>query len=158
MLLETAQVVAVEPDSVWVETIRQSSCGSCSAQKGCGHSLLSKLSAGRRSYIQVFSGLLSASDCSVDDQVQISIPESVVVSGSLLVYILPLVFMLIGATVASSFAGASPDFLAISGAVVGFAAGMAVVRLHAWFHRFDRALQPSLTAMVSRATNIVSVS
>jgi len=158
MLLETAHVVAVQSDSVWVETIRQSTCGSCAAQKGCGHSLLQKVSSGRRSYIQAFSGVLSASECSIDDHVQISIPERVVVSGSLLVYILPLVFMLAGATAADYFAATSSDTLSISGAVIGFFVGMAVVRLHAWIYRFDRSLQPSLTAMVSPASNVISIS
>ena len=43
MLLETGRVVAVDADSVWVETIRRTTCGSCAVQKGCGHGLLNQL-------------------------------------------------------------------------------------------------------------------
>ena len=52
MLVETGRVVAVEEDSLWVETIRQSTCGSCAAQKGCGHGLLNRYADGKRGYIQ----------------------------------------------------------------------------------------------------------
>jgi sigma-E factor negative regulatory protein RseC len=40
MLTEQARVVALDAETVWVETIRQSSCGSCSARAGCGHGML----------------------------------------------------------------------------------------------------------------------
>ena len=44
MLIETGRVVAVEAneEALWVETIRQSTCGSCAANKGCGHGLLNR--------------------------------------------------------------------------------------------------------------------
>ena len=74
MLVETGRVVAVDPDGVWVETIRQSTCGSCAAQQGCGHSLLNRISDGKRSYIRVLSGAQNCEQCRVDDQVRISTP------------------------------------------------------------------------------------
>jgi len=113
MLSETAHVVAVKSDSVWVETIRESTCGSCVAQKGCGHSLLNRISSGRRNYIEVFSGKLAAADCTVDDHVHISIPEKVILQGSLLVYMLPLIAMLGGAVLATTIFQGNPDLLAI---------------------------------------------
>ena len=75
MLTETGRVVAVDADGVWVETIRQSTCGSCAAQKGCGHGLMNRISDGHRSLIRALPGRLSAGDCQVDDQVRISMPE-----------------------------------------------------------------------------------
>jgi len=157
MLTETAHVVAVESGSVWVETIRQSSCGSCAAKQGCGHSLLQQISAGSQNYLRVFSGKLSAAQCSVDDHVRISIPERVILRGSLLVYIVPLVAMLTGATLGSILAVGNSDSLSITGAVAGFALGVTLVRLHAWFHRSDESLHPRLVERVSSPIDIVSV-
>jgi len=158
MLLETAHVVAVEADSVWVETISQSSCGSCAAKKGCGHSLLNRISAGRRNYIKVLSGSLRASHCSVDDHVRISIPEKVILQGSLLVYMLPLVSMLAGAALAASAIAGNQDFLAITGAVGGFSLGVMLVRWHAWRNRDDKSIQPRLLEFVDPTAEIITVS
>ena len=43
MLKESGKVVSIEDDGLWVETIQQSTCGSCRAKKGCGQQLLSKI-------------------------------------------------------------------------------------------------------------------
>ena len=157
MLLETAHVVAVEADSVWVETISRSTCGSCAAQSGCGHSLLNRIAAGRRNYIRAFSGPLAATDCSVDDHVRISIPEQVIIRGSLLVYMVPLILMLTGAALASSLTGSGADILALAGAVLGFSLGVALVRVHAWYHRSDKSLHPRLMGLVNSSLEVVSV-
>lgn len=157
MLLETAHVVAVETQSVWVETIRKSTCGSCAAQKGCGHGLLNKIAPGRRSYIEVFSGALAASQCTVDDHVRISIPEKVLLRGSMIVYMLPLVSMLLGATITTTVVQGDQDLLAIFGAVAGFALGVGLVRWHAWQTRSDKSLQPTLVELVSSSVEPVTV-
>ncbi len=143
---------------MWVETIRESTCGSCDARKGCGHSLLNRISSGRRNYIEVFSGTLAAADCTVDDHVCISIPEKVILQGSLLVYMLPLITMLAGAVLATTVVRGNPDFLAILGAAGGFSLGVALVRWHAWQHRSDKSLQPSLVSLVSSSAEIITVS
>jgi sigma-E factor negative regulatory protein RseC len=150
-------VVAVEDDSVWVETISRSSCGSCAAQSGCGHSLLNRIAAGRRNYIRVFSGSLAAIDCSVDDHVRISIPEQVIVRGSLLVYMVPLILMLVGASLGSTLVAPTADIFALTGAVLGFSVGVALVRLHAWYHRSDKSLHPTLMEFVNSSLEVVSV-
>jgi sigma-E factor negative regulatory protein RseC len=157
VLLETAHVVAVEADSVWVETISRSTCGSCAAQSGCGHSLLNRIAAGRRNYIRAFSGPLAAIDCSVDDHVRICIPEQVIVKGSLLVYMVPLILMLAGAALVSSLSATSTDMLTLVGAVLGFSVGVALVRVHAWYHRSDKSFHPRLMELVNSSLEVVSV-
>ena len=67
MLTETGRVVALEQDSLWVETIRQSTCGSCAVQKGCGHGLINQISDGSRSFIRVLPGSILPADCVIDD-------------------------------------------------------------------------------------------
>ena len=147
-MIETGRVVAVEEDGLWVETIRQSTCGSCTARKGCGHSLINSLSDGRRSYVRVLPGQHAVSDCGVDDQVRFSIPEEVILRGSVVVYILPLACMLLGAVLAANLLQGEQDLLAAGGAVAGFLAGFALVRWHAWRHRGDASLQPTLVEIL----------
>jgi sigma-E factor negative regulatory protein RseC len=144
MLIETGRVVAVDADGLWVETIRQSTCGTCAAQKGCGHGLINRLSDGKRGYVRVLPGKRDPQECSVDDQVRISIPEEVILRGSLIVYMLPLACMLAGAATAVGLAPGSQDVSAALGAALGFGLGLVLVRWHAWRHRDDHRLQPTL--------------
>ncbi len=150
MLTETGRVVAIEADSLWVETIRQSTCGSCSAQKGCGHGLLNQMRSGRSNYLRVLLGSYSAEGFSVDNQVRIAIPERVVLRGSFVVYMLPLLTALLFAGLASGLSRGG-DLLSIAGAVGGFMVGIALVRWHAHIHRHDSQLQPQLLGLVGSA-------
>lgn len=154
MLVETGRVVAIESDSLWVETIRQSTCGSCAARKGCGHGLLNRYTDGKRGYIRVLPGSGGISECAIDDQVRISIPEDVILRGSLIVYAVPLFSMLGGAALGSSlFSGSgNDDVFAMLGAACGFGLGFALVRWHAWLHRDDRAFQPTFLEVVDHPT------
>ena len=151
MLRETGRVVAVEARSVWVKTIRRSTCGSCAANKGCGHGLLERYASGRRGLVRVLPGQrLAPADCRIDDQVIIELPEEIVLRGSLVVYALPLVTLLVGALLPGA-GGAPGDGPAILGAAAGLAVGLALVRWHGWRHRDDRRLQPALLEVVERA-------
>ncbi len=148
VLTETGRVVAVEQDSLWVETIRQSTCGSCAARKGCGHGLLNRMADGKYGYIRVLPGKLSPADCRVDDRVRFAIPEEVILRGSMVVYVLPLVLLLAGAAAGTALTGflaiQATDLLALVGAGAGLALGALVVRWHANTHRSDSTLQPTL--------------
>ncbi len=150
---ETGRVVAIEADGVWVETIRQSTCGSCSARKGCGHGLLNRGADGRSGYIRVLPGRLSLAELAVDDQVRFAIPGSVIVRGSLVVYALPLLLLLVGAVAGSRFATGTAvlpaDLYALAGAGLGFTIGAVAVRWHARLHRGDVRLQPTLVARLA---------
>jgi sigma-E factor negative regulatory protein RseC len=155
MLVETGRVVAVDPQGLWVETIRQSTCGTCAAQKGCGHGLLNRYTDGKRGYIRVLPGAAGTGGCEVDDQVRISIPEEVILRGSLVVYMLPLFTMLGAAALGAKLSATSPDSYAMLGAVLGFGLGFALVRWHAWRHRHDTTMQPTLLGVVSASGQAV---
>lgn len=137
-------MVAVDADALWVETIRQSTCGACTAQKGCGHGLLNRVGAGKRGYIRVLPGQVDPGACKVNDRVTIAIPEEVILRGSMIVYMLPLLVMLVLAGLASSLWPDVGDRAALMGAGLGFAFGVALVRWHAWRHHDDHNLQPIL--------------
>jgi sigma-E factor negative regulatory protein RseC len=88
----------------------------------------------------VLLGDWSASDFAIDEEVDISIPEQVLVAAALLVYLLPLITLLAGMLLVSQWW--SGDLPAFIGAVAGFAIGIAVVKCHAIMHRNDANLQP----------------
>lgn len=128
MITETGRVVALEADHLWVETIRQSTCNSCAVQKGCGHSLLNKVKSGQSHHLKIPLTDIPASSFAVDDEVEISIPEQMLAVGALVVYMLPLIMMLLGASLVSQWW--EGDIAALFGAVTGFAAGLLLVKIH----------------------------
>ena len=140
MIKETGRVVAIEPDCLWIETIRQSTCNSCSAQQGCGHGLLNKVASGRSHHLRVLLRDQPATNFTLDEEVDIGIPERVLVTGAVLVYLLPLVTLLLGTLLASKLWQA--DLAAFLGAVTGFITGLAMVKWHAAVNHNNRDLQP----------------
>ncbi|MDG2501640.1 MAG: SoxR reducing system RseC family protein [Porticoccaceae bacterium] len=139
MILETGTVVAVEADSLWVETIQRSTCEACAAEKGCGQRVLSKLT-GKTNRIRVLFDSQSSKKVSPGQSVTIGIPEDVIVSGSILVYLLPVVSAVIGAWIT----GSQSDVLGILGAGCGLLLGGLIVSLHSKRGRNDLRYNPVL--------------
>lgn len=99
MVEETAKVLKVEGDTVWVQAIQQSACGSCQAQKGCGHSLLAKVGQKQIDLPVARNGL----DVQESDQVIIGVPEQAILRSSLIMYGIPLFFMMVIALLSTAF-------------------------------------------------------
>lgn len=137
MIEETGRVVAVEEGAVWVETIRQSVCDSCSAKAGCGHGALSKL--GRKA---VHLRAETRQSWSVGDEVVIGVPEEVVVTSSLLAYIMPLVIALAFAIPADTYTHS--DAYTSLAALAGLALGFVALRIHFKRNRHDQRYQPQV--------------
>ena len=112
MLEENGRVVRIESGTVWVETVKQSSCSSCSAQKGCGQSLLAKVGDGRRMEIQVDNP--QHLDVAIDDDVTLGVGERSFITASFLVYMLPLLVMFIFAVVAQLAGFSEPKVILIA--------------------------------------------
>lgn len=157
MLTEEGRVVAIETDALWVETIRQSTCGSCSANKGCGHSLLNKISDGKRSYIRVLPGGQILDGYKIDDRIRFSIPEEVILRGSFIAYLLPVMCMMAAAFGAVALFEGNEDALAAVGAIVGLLAGFILVRWHAVTHQGDPDFQPVLLQKLGDDASAVQV-
>jgi sigma-E factor negative regulatory protein RseC len=154
VIKEQGRVVAVESDCLWVETIRQSTCSSCSAQKGCGHGLMNKAAAGKRNRFKV---MLTADQhyqsFAVDDDVDIAIPEKSLVQGALIVYLSPLLGLLAGALLVSQWW--SGDVAAFIGALVGFGVGVAGVKYHSVMSQNNPSYQPVVIAHHSRNDGVI---
>lgn len=141
MILESGRVVAIEPQGLWVETIQRSACGSCQAQKGCGHSLLAKFGASA-SHIWVLLDGRNPDAYQVGDEVQIGVPEDVISRGAMFIYMVPLITMLV-VTVIAHHQAASDGMSALC-ALGGLLFGAVIVRVRSYQVRFDKRLQPVL--------------
>lgn len=141
MILETGRIVAVEPDGLWVETIRRSTCNSCRAEQGCGQSMMAKLS-GHTSYLRVLLQGRDPTRYQLGEEIQIGVPEDVVATGSLFAYLVPLLIMLlVSGAVHWQFANEGATILA---AFTGLVGGGLLVRWRAHQTRDDSRLQPVL--------------
>jgi sigma-E factor negative regulatory protein RseC len=137
MIEEHGRVVALEPGAVWVETLRQSTCGNCAAQAGCGQGLMNKLGVGRqRGHVRALCDLQLA----VGDRVVIGIGEDLLLRASLLAYLLPLLGLLAAALLVDSLGFSEP--LTILAGFAGFAASWLAVRRYCRRNDGDPALQP----------------
>lgn len=146
MIIETGRVVGIEPDGLWVETIQTSTCSSCTAQKGCGHGLLNQFRPGRSHQIRI--GLpsgLSADQIAINDEVELSLAESTLVKGALLVYLVPLISMLAAVVAASLFS--LGDGWSVAVAALGFGLGLIVVWGHGRASRGTASWQPQLVTL-----------
>jgi sigma-E factor negative regulatory protein RseC len=99
MVEESALVLRVESDMVWVQAIQKTACGSCQAQKGCGHSLLAKVGQKQIDIPVARNGL----DVQPNEQVIIGVPEQAILRSSMLMYGVPLLSMIFVALLGTSF-------------------------------------------------------
>jgi len=125
MVEENAKVLKVEGDVVWVQAIQQSACGSCQAQKGCGHSLLAKTGQRQIDLPVARNGL----EVSVNDQVVIGVPEQAILKSSMLMYGVPLGAMLVVATIMSLLG--LTELMVILGSFISLLVGFFWVARHA---------------------------
>lgn len=137
MIEESGRVVALEAGAVWVETLRKSTCSSCSANAGCGQGLMDKLGVGRnRGLVRALSDL----QLQVGDSVVIGVHEDLLLRGAFLVYLLPLVSLFAAALVAQWLG--LPEPLVILFGLAGLALAWWVIHLRSRRNADDPALQP----------------
>ena len=137
MIEESGRVVAVEQGAVWVETRRQSTCGSCSANAGCGQGLMDKLGvSARRGHVRALSDLHLA----VGDEVVIGVREALLLRAAILVYLLPLLGLLIFAGLAQAVELGEP--LIILAGMLGLLLSWLGVRQHSRRTAEEPAMQP----------------
>ncbi|EEF80290.1 Sigma factor RpoE regulatory protein RseC [Methylophaga thiooxydans] len=118
MIEQKATVISRDIHQVWVEAERQSTCGQCQARKGCGTGLLAKHVGQRFSRIAV----KTSQDLRVGQQVMVTIPEQALLSGAVMMYLLPLLLMFVTAALARiANSGELVEIIAgLSGLVAGF--------------------------------------
>ena len=103
MIKENALVTKIDEDDirfVWIQTQRKSSCGSCSAKSSCGSQVLSKIIGKRSNEIKI----LNTKNARVGDTISLGIDESSLLVGSVYLYLIPILFMIIMSSIATFIA------------------------------------------------------
>lgn len=119
MIEEQGRVVAVEAGAVWVETLQKSTCSNCSVSAGCGQGLAEKIGVGRsRGLVRALCDL----HLEVGDAVIIGVRADLLVRGSLLLYLLPLLGLFFAALLAQALGASEPQIIVtgLSGLVLGW--------------------------------------
>jgi len=122
MIEEQAKVVAIDGDMLTLQAQTQTACGSCSASKGCGTSVLSKVVGRKFTQFQAPNSI----DAEVGDDVVVGIAEDALLKGSVVIYMLPLLAMFLFALLADhllSGADASRDLMIAGSGLFGFLSG-----------------------------------
>ena len=123
MIKESGQVIAIDEDGLWVETLKQSACASCAAKAGCGQNMMSRV-LGESNFTHIkadFRQSESFQEWQVGDEVEIGVTERALLLSSIFSYLFPLVglFVLLGVTVSIN----ENELLAVMSAFVGLVLG-----------------------------------
>ena len=139
MIEEQAQVVEMDGDQLVLQAQTQSSCGSCAASKGCGTSVLSKVVGRKFSRFHADNSV----DAEVGDTVIVGISEDALLRGSLVMYMIPIMGMLVFALVSDQLLdllAENRDLLIAGSGIAGLVSGSLLSR---WYfqrrvnvHRF----------------------
>ena len=126
MIEEQAIVLKVEGAVAHLEIARAQPCGLCGTTRGCGVSLWGRLFGHRVKPFSVKNTLAAVAG----DHVVIGVDESLLLTGSLRAYLLPVVLVCLGGFIGSSAAAAPHlrDLSSIIGALAGLMLGLAVLR------------------------------
>ncbi|NHI00923.1 MULTISPECIES: SoxR reducing system RseC family protein [Oceanimonas] len=134
MIEEIATVTAVHAGRVEVSCFSKSACGQCRQSSSCGTGLVSKALPARSHDFAIATELALRPG----QQVRIGIPEHSLIGGALLVYLLPLLCLLAGGSLAA-WAGL-PEVGSILGALAGGGLGFGLAAR--WARRRGRFDQP----------------
>jgi sigma-E factor negative regulatory protein RseC len=151
VLEEPARVVVAAERFVVVETLRRSTCESCSAHKGCGTATLGKVLGRRRTSVRALSDI----DVRAGDQVVIAIAEGAFLRGSLATYLMPLLLMIVGAFLGQQLSfvlSLQGEGLTILLGGVGLGLGFGCLLLFSRSIRRDGRYQPMVLRRVARTS------
>jgi sigma-E factor negative regulatory protein RseC len=143
-----AIVTHIEGDLALVEAASMgTACGRCNEAGGCASGLLGQTLRPKRMY-----RLPNHIGAAVGDRVVVCVAEGAVLRAALLAYLLPLSLLLAGAAIGTVLT--HDDVVALAGAGIGLAAGLALLR---WKQRrFSGSAGPGellLTMRLERHTN-----
>ncbi|MCG7960414.1 MAG: SoxR reducing system RseC family protein [Candidatus Thiodiazotropha taylori] len=127
MLEESARVIGVVDDKIWIETESRSGCSQC-ASSNCTTSVVAKLFGVQKNKLLIDNDL----QAKPGDQVVIGVPGRLIARASVLAYLLPLILML-GFTLVGSALGINDAMQSLL-ALAGLSIGLLLVR---WYTNRD---------------------
>ena len=123
-MIETrAIVIRLEGKEALVESTQGGGCGNCDSENGCGSGKLSQLFCSEPRRFRVRND----GNAQVGALVQVTLPEGMLLRSALLMYMLPLAFLLGGAIVGARW-DAGGDAYAAVGGLMGLIAGFVLVK------------------------------
>lgn len=128
MLEMRAIVIQVEGKDASVQPLSTGGCGHCDSDGGCGSGTLTKMFCSNKPrHFKV----RNEAHAKVGDEVQVSVPDGVLLRGAMKMYMLPLILLLVGGFAGVSLAAdvAGRDAYAAAGAVAGLLLGFVLARL-----------------------------
>jgi len=156
MITEKAIVVAIKNNETWIETQRQSACGQCSANKGCGTSVLSKVLGNKFSKMKAINPI----HAQVGDEVTVALNENSLLKGAFMTYLLPLLFLFIFAFfaqfISATFSIENVELVTIIFSVLGFYLGLQKLKSFSKSISGDERFQPviiKISGKISPAIN-----
>lgn len=155
MLTEIGRVVAIEDGAVWVETLRQTSCGSCSARAGCGHGMLNSAVPGAsQGLLKVALPADAGLPLKLHDRVTVELPESGFLRAASLLYLLPLLSTVLLAVLVdqlmtpAGLSQAAADLRVSLAAVAGLLLGLQTLRFLGRRSERRADMQPRVSGIV----------
>lgn len=154
MITENAVVERIEGEDIWVQTQRQSTCGSCAAQKGCGTATIGKVVGLRSTKIRLLGEEAAKTGVNVGDQVLVGLQENAMLRGAFMVYAVPLLLLIFFSAIASI--SGYPEPIVIAAAALGLLLGGSILRVYTQRIRYNPAYQPVLLKRLTAAESVVS--
>ncbi len=123
MIIQSARVIAETDVSYLLETLPKSACPRCEAGQGCGGGILAQAFANKTYQLSLDKNTA----LKINELVQIGIKPSLLVRASMILYLVPLIFMVALAVLAGSFTNYQ-DLYTVAGAAVGMLVGIFVAK------------------------------
>jgi len=133
MIEQVAHVQAIDQTSVWLDTLRLSTCNSCSMKSGCGQRLMNQATDCKRSRIEL--PIPQYMTLNVGDEVVLGIPQKAFIKASVLTFAMPLVWMLACALLAQWLILSEPA--TVVAALLGLGLGLLFLR---WYSQSEAVL------------------
>ena len=157
MITENAIIVSIDNGQTWIETQRKSVCGQCSASKGCGTSVLSKVIGNKLSKMKAINKI----NAQVGDEVVVGLNEKSLLKGAFMIYMLPLLFLFLfsffGQLISQNLQIQNSELLIIIFAVFGFYLGMRKVKLFSTSISKKENYQPVILKVSNHSSLIVNL-
>jgi len=123
MIIQPARVIGETDSSYLLETLPKSACPRCEAGKGCGGGILAQAFANKTYHLDINK----SKPLKLHELIQIGIKSSILVRASVVLYFIPLIFMVAAAVVAGYLTEAQ-DLYTVLAAMAGFVVGVMIAK------------------------------
>ncbi len=145
MIEQKVKVVKLFSDMAICESLSRTGCAKCEAGEGCGGGVFSKLFGSKTYQIEVLNKL----QLQPGEKVTIGISESAITFGSLLLYFVPLLGLILGALIAELGQQKPDELWTILMSIVGFFLGILLVKSNMKTKFFLKMFKP---VMIQRSS------